>query len=59
MSPRVFSAYRDICTVTVKGFEHTGLEKSILALRDSLEEEIPEFRNLGPLKMDFGKHEPI
>jgi|GEM_PF-1444688 len=59
MNPRVFRGYKDICAVAVKAYENTNLERSLLELSKALEDEIPEYKNLGPLRMDFGKQDPI
>ena len=59
MNDRVFRGFRDVCAMAVKSFEDTDLERALLALSRALENEIPEFKNLGPLRMDFGKQDPI
>ena len=56
---RVLRAIHDVGTITVKEFEDTKFETSLFRLIEVISNEIPEYRNLEPLRMDFDLGEPI
>jgi hypothetical protein len=59
INQRVLRATRDIGGSVVKEFEDTPLEEAIQSLTESLSKEIIGYRSLEPLRMDFGKGDPI
>ncbi len=59
INERVLRAVHDIGGITAKSFENTSLEGTIFNFIDILSNEIPKYRKLEPLRMDFGKGDPI
>jgi hypothetical protein len=59
MSERVLRAMQDIGGLSVKNFENTLLDDSIRKLYKQMWNTIPEFKELSPLRMDWGKGIPI
>lgn len=59
INERVLRAMHDIGVVAVKQYENTTLETAIMNVTSLLYNEIPNYKSLKPLRMDFGKGEPI
>lgn len=59
INERVLRAMHDVGMSAYRVFENTPLEDTIYALTSALYEEIPQYKNLEPLRMDFGKGDPI
>ena len=59
INKRVLRAMCDISTLSVKCYEGTPLEKAISKIFKVLYDAIPIFKHLEPLRMDFGKQDPI
>jgi type III secretory pathway component EscV len=59
INERVLRAMHDIGVVAVKQYENTLLETAIMNVTSILYKEIPNYKSLKPLRMDFGKGEPI
>ena len=59
INERVLRAMADVDGMAVKAYENTDLEKAIFALTDTLYDQIPYYRYLEPLRMDFDKGDPI
>lgn len=56
---RVLRAMHDIGATSVKSYENTSLEIAIDKVTSKLYKDIPNYKNLEPLRMDFGKGNPI
>ncbi len=56
---RVLRSVHDLGMSAFKDFENTPLEDAIVNLIEVLANEIPQYRKLEPLRMDFGKGNPI
>lgn len=59
MNDRVLRAMHDLGMSTYKDFENTPLEDAITNVTRLLYNEIPYYKNLEPLRTDFGKGDPI
>ena len=59
INERVLRAMRDTGMSSFKEYENTPHEEAILAVMEVLYNEIPHYKNLEPLRMDFGKGDPI
>ncbi len=59
INERVLRATRDISTSIAKEFEETSFADSLYKVIDFLYEEIPQYKRLELLRMDFGKGNPI
>lgn len=59
INERVLRAMHDVGMSAYKEFENTTLETALDNLIDILYEQIPQYRGLEPLRMDFGKGDPI
>ena len=56
---RLLRAMHDLGISSYKDFENTTLEESLNNLTAALYKELPEYKNLTPLRMNFGKGDPI
>jgi hypothetical protein len=56
---RVLRAMHDVGMSSYKDFEHTTVEQAINNVTELLYSEIPSYKTLEPLRMDFGKGDPI
>ncbi|MES2112463.1 MAG: hypothetical protein V4577_27140 [Bacteroidota bacterium] len=56
---RILRAMHDIGMSSYKDFENTPLEDALINVTTILYNDIPEYKNLQPLRMDFGKGNPI
>ena len=56
---RILRAMHDVGASSVREFEDTAIEISIRAVIKILYYEIPGYKNLEPLRMDFDKGDPI
>ncbi len=56
---RVLRRMHDIGMSSYKEFENTPLEDAILNIVNQLGKEIPYYKNLEPLRMDFNKENPL
>ena len=59
INERVLRAMADVDGMAVKAYENTDLEKAIFSVTDILYDEIPHYKILEPLRMDFDKGDPI
>lgn len=59
INERVLRSVHDLGMSAFKDFENTPLEDAIVNLIEVLANEIPQYRKLEPLRMDFGKGNPI
>lgn len=59
INERVLRAMADVDGIAVKAYENTDLERAIFAVTDILYDEIPHYKSLEPLRMDFDKGDPI
>jgi len=59
INKRVLRALHDIGVASFKYFENWPLEDAINNVTEMLYNEIPEYKDLRPLRMDFGKGNPI
>jgi hypothetical protein len=59
INERVLRATRDVSGIIARQFEETSLAEPFYEVIDLLYEEIPHYKKLEPLRMDFGKDEPI
>ncbi len=59
INKRVLRAMHDIGGTAVKVFENTQLDEAIGDLTGYLYQNIPDYKKLEPLRMDFGKGNPI
>lgn len=56
---RVLRAAHDLGMSSYKEFENTPLEDAINKVIEVLHSELPAYEKLSPLRMDFGKGNPI
>ncbi|MFH1119812.1 MAG: hypothetical protein V1775_08300 [Bacteroidota bacterium] len=56
---RVLRAMHDLGMSAYKDFENTPLEDAIGNVTEFLYQEIPRYKELEPLRMDFGKGDPV
>jgi len=56
---RILRAMHDIGMSAFKEYENSPLEEAIGKVTGILYREIPSYKNLKPLRMDFGKGDPI
>lgn len=59
INERILRAMHDIGMSSYRDFENTPLENAINNVTSILYKEIPYYKNLKPLRMDFGKGNPI
>ena len=59
INERLLRAMHDLGMSSYKDFENTTLEESLNNLTAALYNELPEYKNLTPLRMDFGKGNPV
>lgn len=59
INKRVLRAMHDVGAMSVKVFENTPLDDGIEELTGYLYQNLKGYRELGPLRMDFGKGKPI
>lgn len=59
INERVLRAMHDIGATSAKSYENTPLEDAIGKVTSMLYYDIPNYRYLTPLRMDFGKGDPI
>lgn len=59
INERVLRGMADIGGMSVKAYENTPLEEAIGAVTEMLYYGIPHYKHLEPLRMDFGKGDPI
>lgn len=59
INERVLRAMHDIGATAVKSYENTPLEGAISDVTGMLYYGIPHYKNLKPLRMDFGKGNPV
>jgi hypothetical protein len=59
INERVLRAIHDIGVIAFRQFENTPLEDRIEDMIDYLHNNIPEYKDLEPLGMDFGKGNPV
>jgi hypothetical protein len=59
INERILRAMHDMGVAAVKMFYDSLLESSLSNLIDKLSREIPEYKKLKPLGLDFGKGNPI
>lgn len=59
INERVQRAMHDLGMSAYKDFENTPLQKALNNVTKLLYNEIPFYKNLEPLRMDFGKGKPI
>jgi hypothetical protein len=59
INERVLRAMHDMGVAAVKMYYDSPLESSLSNLIDKLSREIPEYKKLKPLGLDFGKGDPI
>ena len=59
INQRVLRAMHDVGVAAVKMYYLSPLEKAIKNVTEILYNEIPNYKNLEPLRMDFGKGNPI
>ncbi|WP_157208253.1 hypothetical protein [Mariniflexile maritimum] len=56
---RILRSIKDVSGLIVKQFEETALERKIIQITSLLNKSIPEYKNLEPLGMTYGKYNPI
>ena len=56
---RVLRATHDMGAMAVRAYEDTPLEKSISGITYLFYDAIPFYKDLEPLRMDYGKGDPI
>lgn len=59
INERILRAMHDIGMSSYKEFENTEMETAINNITSVLYNEIPHYKTLKPLRMDFGKEYPI
>lgn len=59
INERILRAMHDIGMSSYKDFENTPIEDAICNITELLYRELPYYKNLEPLRMDFGKGNPI
>ena len=59
INERVLRAMHDIGATSVKSYENTPLEEAIDRVINILYNDIPMYRYLEPLRLEFGKGDPI
>lgn len=59
INERILRAMHDLGMSAYKEFENTPLEDAINNITSILYRQIPNYKNLEPLRMDFGKGNPI
>jgi len=59
INERVLRGAHDLGMYSFKYFENTPLEEVLCCITQILYDEIPHFKNLEPLGLDFGKKNPI
>ena len=59
INERVLRAMHNLGMASFKYFENAPLEKALNNVTGMLYDEIPYYKNLEPLGMDFGKGDPI
>ena len=59
INERLLRAMHDVGMSSYKDFENTPLEEALNKLTAALYYEFPEYKHLEPLRMDFGKGNPI
>ena len=56
---RVLRGFKDICTTTAIQYEETPFNDPIFGINAKLEKNIPGYKHLPLLRMEFGKGDPI
>jgi hypothetical protein len=56
---RVLRAFKDVCTTIAVTNEDASFAPLVFKIYEQLEKELPEFKKLDLLRMDFGKGNPI
>jgi hypothetical protein len=56
---RILRAMHDVGMSSFKDFENTPLENAIMNVTSVLYRELPIYKDLKPLRIDFGKGDPI
>jgi|SRR6185436_8588726 len=56
---RVLRAFKDVCTTIAVTNETASFAPSVFNIYDQLEEELPGFKKLDLLGMDFGQGDPV
>jgi hypothetical protein len=59
INERLLRAMHDLGMSAYKEFENTPLEEALNSVTAALYNEIPRYKSLKPLRMDFGKGDPI
>lgn len=59
INERLLRAMHDLGMSSYKDFENTSLEEALNDLTAALYNEIPDYKKLKPLGMDFGKGNPV
>lgn len=59
INERVLRAMHDIGAMAVKSYENTNMDDAIGNIISFLYRNLPEYKKLTPLRMDFGKGDPI
>ena len=59
INQRILRAMHDLGMAVYKEFENTALEEAINKVTEILYDELPGYKTLTPLRMDFGKGHPI
>ena len=59
INERVLRAFRDVSSITALHYEESIFHDSVFKVYDELNAYAPDFKYLNPLRMDFGKGNPI